>query len=401
MAEEPYRISFGQSEPYQPGGVKVYKSKKGCLSFLFFMLVLIAVVIGGIFFVYPAMTPNKLRGDFLAAIVVPGKDGSYKLWIQTDGSFNYIQKVTTPGSFSMGRKCFFCKTWTYIYDPVEGKVIEKFKTEYDDIIPTPKIFFNNGKVWIVSGTFMTTEPMVNIYDASSGALVTDTKAFSNKYPALKSGIVNLRTENEPDRLIMDTRDGRTGIIYVLDEDKIYENNSEFRKAIESRTGEISLLVLAGDNSSSPRKKLYKVTGPANKLLGNSSIETYAPNEHSIKFFLNSTVAPLGNAVYIEPILLHQDAEGALILHQDQAGKKANRMLTYVDASGREKWTARQEELFDELELDEDENPFGKTFFLKSKVDGERIGGLVTLELEQVGLMGFDASTGKKLWELEF
>jgi len=405
MTQEPYRISFDQPEPQPQGQMKVYRGRsfgKGCLTFLFFALLVVAVVLAGIFVVYPALTPNKLRGDFLAAEVVPGKDGSYRVWIQTDGSFNYVQKITTPGKFSISRECFFCKTWTYIYDPVEKKIDKKIKTEYDDIIPVPEMFYSDGKVWAVSGTFITTEPRVNVYDAVSGEPVMDTKAFANKYSELSSGIVNLRVDNDPKRLIMGTRDGQNGVVYVVNENKIYRNEQEFRKALEETyTGEITLLALGGEDMSSPRKKLYKVTGPKNKLAARTHYESYLSNPHSMKFFLNSTSTPVNpGKIYLEGYILHQDEDCVIILHQDVAGKKANRMVTLVDISGKEKWTAPQSELFEELELDEDENPFGKIFFLKDKIGAERYAGIVVLKLEQVGLMGFDYGTGRKLWELE-
>jgi len=407
MEQEPYRISFDPSsggEP-QPGGMKVYRKRtlrKGCLAFFAMGLLLLILIVAGYFFIYPALTPNKLRGDFLAAEVVPAKDGSYQIWIQTDGSFNFIQTTKSPGHYSTGRKCYFCKTWTYIYDPVEKKILKKNKTEYDDIIPTPAMVYDDGKVWIVSGTFITTEPRVNVYNAGTADLVMDTKAFTQKFPELSSGIVNLRVEKNPSRFLMDTRDGQNGLVYVISEDKIFTSDQDFKKTLKTAGGDMTVYALGSDDHSGPRKKLYKVTGPIDKLAGNTSFESYLGNPHSMEFFLKSTASALDpGKTFLEGIIFHQDSDCIIILHQDQIGKKANRMLTCVDASGKEKWTVSPDVLFDELKIDEDKDAFSKIFFMKDKIGAERMGNVVVLKVEGAGLMGFDYNTGNKLWSVEF
>lgn len=407
MEQEPYRISFDPAsggEP-QPGGMKVYRKSsigKGCLVIVVLAMLLIVVILAGYFFIYPSLTPNKIRGDFLAAEVVPSKDGSYKVWIQTDGSFNFIQETKSPGHYSMGRKCYFCKTWTYIYDPVEKKILKKNKTEYDDIIPTPTMVYNDRKVWIVSGTFITTEPKVNVYNAETTELVMDTKEFTQKYPELSSGIVSLGVQKDPERLVMDTRDGQNGLVYVISEDKIFASDLEYRKTLKIGGGEMTVYALGADDRSGPRKKLYKVTGPKDQLAGNTSYETYLSNSHSMEFFLKSTAVMLNpGKAYLEGLILYQDADCIIILHQDQIGKKANRMLTCVDASGKEKWTVPPDVLFDELKIDEDRDAFSKIFFMKDKIGAERMGNIVVLKVEGAGLMGFDYNSGSKLWSVEF
>ena len=405
MTQEPYRISFDQPPP-DSGGTRVYRKSsigKGCLTIVAFAVLLVILVAAVYFFIYPSLTPNKLRGDFLAAEVVPDKSGEYKVWIQTDGSFNYIKSVKTPGHYSMGKECYFCKTWTYIYDPAEKKILKKIKTSYDGIIPTPSMFYDYGKVWIVSGTFITTEPRINVYNSETADLIMDTRTFTGKHSELASGIVTLRAEKDPPRLVLDTRDGQNGLVYVLKEDKVYGSEQEYRKALQSSgTGEMTVFALGADDMSGPRKKLYKVTGPKSQLEGNTSYESYLSNPHSMEFFLKSTSTPLSqDKAYLEGIILDQDSNGAIVLHQDQAGKKANRMLTCIDASGKEKWTVPQSELFKQLKVDEDDDPFSKIFFMKDKIGAERQGTIVFLKVEGTGLMAFDYNSGKKLWAVEF
>ncbi|MGH2574908.1 MAG: hypothetical protein ACRDFC_04320, partial [Ignavibacteria bacterium] len=302
MNQQDYRTSFDQPQDRR----KVYgRSRFGCFGVIAVLILLIALVLAVYFFAYPALTPNKLRGDFLDMTVAPGKDGKIKLWIHTDGSFNYSQQTTSPGKFSIAKKCLFCKTWTYIYDPAEEKVLKKIKTEYDNIIPTPDMFYKDGEVWIVSGVFIETEPMINVYNAETGDLILDTKAFTEKYTKLQSGIVGLRTEKNPNRLIMDTRDGQNGIVFTLDDGKLYDSEQEYRKAKQSDAkGDMTIFVLGAEDSG-PRKKLYKVTGPKDELSDKSISESYLHNSESLFFFTKSIAEKITpDKVYIEGIIFH-------------------------------------------------------------------------------------------------
>jgi hypothetical protein len=167
-------------------------------------------VVAAIFFVYPALTPNTLKGDLMNVAVVPSKNGGNTLWILTDGSFHYIQKTESPGKYSVGRKCLFCKTWTYVYDPEKQVVLGKFKTEYESIITQSWIAYGNQKVWVVTGGYDENEPRVFVYDASSRELIMESTDFIKKHPELQSGITELRMDENPDRIVISTRDGQTG-----------------------------------------------------------------------------------------------------------------------------------------------------------------------------------------------
>src|SRR4030095_3143244 len=112
-------VSYPQSDSFQ--GRKVYGKKSGCLGLGCFgiigaVVVLVIIIVIGYFFALPALMPNKISGDFLDAVIVPSKDGTQKLWVLTDGSFNFIKTSKTPGRTSTGRSCYFCKTYTYIID---------------------------------------------------------------------------------------------------------------------------------------------------------------------------------------------------------------------------------------------------------------------------------------------
>ena len=80
---------------------------RGCFAFIGLGILILAIVVIGIIFAYPALTPNSIHGDFLDMTIVPQKDGTQKLWILTDGSFKFIQTTKSPGSYSTGVKCYF------------------------------------------------------------------------------------------------------------------------------------------------------------------------------------------------------------------------------------------------------------------------------------------------------
>lgn len=402
MEQNSYRTSFEGNYPNQ----KIYgKSRfgRGCFTVIGTLILLVIIVLAGIFFVYPALTPNSLRGDLMNVVAVPEKDGSSKLWILTDGSFHYIQETKTPGSYSVGNKCLFCKTWTYVYDPVNKQILNKFKTEYSSIITQSWIAYGNGKVWVVTGAYDENEARIFAYDSKTAQLVMLTQDFENKYPILESGITDLRMDKNPDRIIMKTKDGHEGVVFTLSDEKIFESQADYRKYLRADKDKQATIFTLGDESSSgPRKKLYKVTGPAGKIQDGHISSSYLKNPETLMFFDKATAEMLTpNRVYIESEIFYQDDECCLIIHQDAAGKKANRMLTCVGIDGKEKWTAAQDEIFDEMKVDENDDPFSTMFFMKDKMGAERSGNLVILQFKGEGVIGFDYRTGKKLWELEF
>ena len=402
MEQNSYRTSFEGTGPNQ----KIYGKSRfrwGCFGFIGALILLVLIILAGIFFVYPALTPNSLKGSLMNVVVVPAKDGDSRLWILTDGSFHYIQETKTPGSYSVGNKCLFCKTWTYVYDPVNRQILHKFKTEYNSIITQSWIAYGDGKIWVVTGAYDENEPRIFAYDAETAQLVMQTIDFEKKYPILKSGITDVRMDKDPERIILKTKDGHEGVVFTLGDGKIYESEAAYRKYLEAgKDKQVTIFALGDESSSGPRKKLYKVTGPKGKIQDGHISSSYLKNPETLMFFDKATAEMLTpNRVYIEPEIFYQDDKCCLIIHQDAAGKKADRMLTCVGIDGREKWTAAQNELFDEMKVDENDDPFSSMFFMKSKMGAERSGNLVVLQLKGEGVIGFDYQTGKKLWELEF
>jgi hypothetical protein len=362
---------------------------------------LILLVPAYFFLISPRLFPNKIKGDFLEAIYIPGKDGTRGyLWIQTDGSFHYIQETKSPGYHSVGRKGLFCKTWTYLYEPVEKKVIKEFKTPYDEIPPTPKMFYKDGNIWIVSHEQGEFEPIINVYDAGTGEIIMNTDSFIKKFPELNSGISKLRFAQNPTRFELDTKDAQK-FIYVLNDDKMFANQKDFDEAYEKKGTEKITMFSLGDESSGTRKKLYLVTGPAGDLTRTTISESQLKDASSMMFFYHAVTRPIDvNRVFIEGIILYQDEEAAVVLHQTQAGKKADRIMTCVSSDGKELWTLPQDQLFKDMGVNEDKDPFSTIFFMKDKFSAMRYGDLVIFKFTEDGMIGIDFKTGEKLWVLE-
>jgi len=363
------------------------------------LFLLAVAILAGIHFLRPVLTSKGLAGKFMNAVAVPNPDGGYRLWILSDGSFQYISRVESPGRISIARKCKFCKTWTSVYDPVTKTVLAKFKTDYTSVIIQSWMAYENGKIWIATDAYEDNEPQIFVYGAEQVGLVRETADLVRTYPELGSGLIKVRMEKDPDRFILDTKDGRVGLVLVLGDEKIYESESELKKARAPGDEEQATIYALSQEGGGPRKILFKVTGPRGKVK-DSSLEFLLANPQSLMSWSNATaerVAP--GSVFIEGVIFHQDPDGCLVLHQDAAGKAANRLLTCLDANGNQKWTAGPTELFQEMKVDLDKDPLSNIVFVKGNLDVSRSGSLVLLQLKGVGLIGFDFTTGQKLWEI--
>ncbi|MCI0450415.1 MAG: hypothetical protein L0Y79_11650 [Chlorobi bacterium] len=399
-------ISYPESDSYK--GQTVYGKKRGCAGLGCFgivgaIIVIVIIVIIGYFFAIPALMPNKISGDFLDAVIVPSKDGSQKLWILTDGSFNFIKTTKSPGRTSTGRECYFCKTWTYIIDPETENVEKKIKTPYEDIITQIDLVYHSGKVWEFTREYGENEPRIEAFDSETGEKVMDTKEFMRKFPVLAAGLAGSYYDEKDNTVKLKTKDGRDNLIYSLEDGKLYNDFKDFREAMMRDSSKFVISVLSSESSSGPRKKLYKIAGPKSKILDNkSSLESYAGNQKSLQFFTGGLSSePMTDRVFLEGIIYHQDSDCAIVIHLDQLGKKSNRIMTSVDVkTGKEKWTLEQDKLFDDMKIDEEDDAFSSLFFTKDNIEVKRSGNLVVLQLKGEGIMGIDYSTGKKLWEID-
>lgn len=366
----------------------------------FVLLTIIALV--GLHFVRPSSSAKGMTGSFLHAAAVPGPGGDYRLWILTDGSLKYIQRTESPGRISIARKCKFCKTWLYVYDPQSRTVLTKFKTGYKALILYTWMASLGGKVWVATGPYEQNEPNIFVYGAEPAGLIAQTSDIIARHPELASGLIDLRMEKNPERLILDTRDGRKGLVLMLRDEKLYPDETEFQKSLAlDEEGQVTVFALGRDKDGGPRKRLFKVTGPQGRVK-DSSLEYMLRDPKSLLSMSRVTCEPAApGRVYIEGVIFYQDAECCLILHQDAAGQAADRLLTCVNGEGKEKWTTAPADLFKEMKVDINKNPTSAIFFMKNEIESSRTGDLVMLQLKGVGIIGFDFETGRKLWEIKF
>jgi hypothetical protein len=400
-------VSYPESDKYS--GQKIYgrKSSSGCAKYGCFGIVggaalIVIIIVVGYFFVFPALSPNSLKGDFLDVTVVPGNDGAPKLWVLTDGSFNFIKETSSPGKHSVGRSCYFCKLWLYNYDPVNKNIINKIKIEQEDVITASNILYRKGEVWVVTREYGENPPGVYIFSSENGEKLMDTKEFIHKYPELQAGISELHVnDKEPVNIRFKTKDGRTDQVLDFESGRIYDGWSAYNDAHDTKDESMHSIFALGSQNSAPRKNLYLVTGPKNKVKKASDVESYLDNESSLKFFSNATAKKLvPDKGFIEGIIIYEDRDACVIIHQKVADKDSDRMLTCVDASGGIRWEIEQKDLFKHARVEKDD-PFSAIFFMKDKFGGMMQSGIFVFKLEGEGIMGFDYKTGTKLWEVEF
>ena len=342
---------------------------------------------------------KRLSGELLNAVAVPGPHDEARLWILADGSRYYIMRRESPGHVSVARKCRSCKTWTYVYDPVNKTVLSRFQTDYRTLILRTWMVHVNGLIWIVSGSYEENGPRIDVYDAQAARLIRGTADVIGSHPELSSGLIDVRLERNPDRLLLDTRDGRTDLVLTLNDERLYPTVAEFNSATRPPDQERGTVFVLSREGSSLRRKLFRVTGPTAGIR-NSSLEFYVVNPNNLFSIARATAEPATpERVYIEGEIFYQDSDGCFILHQDAAGRKANRLLTRVDANGNEKWTAPPERLFPQFKVDLDKDATSAIFFMKKDIDVSRLGGLVLLQLRGVGAIGFDFESGRRLWDV--
>jgi hypothetical protein len=391
-----YNIGFPQgTNPYGDFQSPLKKSrspKASRFGIIGFIVICIIIILVGYVFIYPALTPNKIRGDFLDFAIAPQKDGSSTLWILTDGSFNFTESGSR-GSYS--RKCWFCKTWMYVVNPVNQSLLKKIKTEYDDVITSTGLVYSNNKVYQIASGFENNEPKIQIRNAETGDMIMDTKDFMGKYNELNSGLTGLDYDKKENIIRLDTKDGRSGVIYSISNEKVYPSNTEYYRDLKKDSTISTTFILKEDG---PRKYLYLVKGPAGILkYERTSIESNVYNEEYLEFFVKgSTGQKLLDKVFLDGTMYYYDKDCAIIIHVDQLGKKADRMMTCIDNTGKEKWTISQSELFSKMKIEEGRDSFST----KDEIGVIRSGNLVILKFKREGIMGFNYNTGNKLFTID-
>lgn len=385
---------------YQVPGMPI-KNRSKVKRAIIISLIIPAFILGYIasyYYILPSVFPNILRGDLQNILVFPTADGKYKLWIQTDGSFRATSRTNNHGAITLKTVGWFCRTYSYVYDPINDDIVNGFKTSYDDLPPEPHIIYEKEKIWVVNSSSDGVPPAIKVYDSKNYQEILNTQSFCEKNKELSSGIENLSVDHQrPVRFSISTKDGRE-LVYIPSDDKFFQNSIELEKYYKQTDTTVSgIFSLTNEENSGKRKKLYYITGPKYELYFSYSWTEEIVKQNISAFKNLKATEMLPEKIFIEGEILFTDDEFVVIVHQDNVGKNANRMLTWVDKSGKELWTAQQEDLFDEIKGKDDESATEMSF-LVHQLAVQRFGNEVIFIYKPVGAMGFQLTTGKKFWE---
>jgi hypothetical protein len=347
---------------------------------------------------------ERFKGSFIDALVVPGKDGKPMLWILTDGSTKYIQKVKSTGYYSMGVQCTDCKSLAYLFDPESGNVIKQTENKFKDIISDPYIAFTNGKVMQFTRSNRENEANIITYDAATADVVQDTKAFIDSHPELQSGVKQVYSRAEDNIVKFDTKDGQKDLLYCVSKDKFYKEEKDLKNDIASDTGDGtgSLFCLKGD-SRDLRKQLWKITAKNRDIVitGAGFFSYLGSNSFNYFYGDKATAKEIEGKKFLEGIIYYQDNDCFVVIYLDKADKTSNRIMTCLDSKTcEEKWTVQPDDLFDVMKIDENSRDSRSVSSTKDYIKVRRSGNIITLIFKDEGVMGFSLQTGKKLWTID-
>lgn len=365
-----------------------------------FIVIFVLGYVASYYFIIPSVFPKSIRGDLQNIRVFPTSDGKYKLWIQNDGTFRFTSRTNNMGQISLKTKGWFCRTYSYVYDPISKDVLNGFKTSYDELPPVSEIFYEKGKIWLVNSSADGVPPAIDVYNSENYQQELNTKSFCEKHKEVSAGIENVSVDyGPPVRLRISTKDGKE-LVYNPSDDKIFPTTVEFEKYYKQNDSTASaIFALVNEENSDKRKKLFYITGPKYDLYFSASWAQEIVKQNMSAFKSMKPTEILPDKVFIEGSVLFTDDEIAVIIHQDNVGKTSNRILTCVDKSGKELWSVQQKDLFDELKGKDDDSRTEMSF-LRTQLDAQRVGNTVVFIYKPVGAIGFQLADGRKLWEYE-
>jgi hypothetical protein len=403
--------------------------KRGC-SLIFFIILGVGLLIGLWFLLRDEIMPNRIKGEYKDAILVPGDNGNPVLFLITDGSFYYTSETNTPGEHSIKTKSLFDKMYIYKYDPGNEKVLYKKKLSFDDTPSFVKLKYINERIWLIMDSYSNHNPEIQIFDPVTCEEISSTEAFVNGFPQLSSGIAELNIYNpelrfsircldhssmdakiKPECLMIKTKDGLQ-FDYYFDVDSLYKNNVEYEKHwLKFDSSRTHWFIM--DDMKAPRKDMVIVEGKAGdfdaeKCKLKDTVEKYSDYKYyniiknytsAQKFAIQGLklITPETSNIFLEGFMIYADNDYCVVVHQDQVGDQAKRLITCINASGKKCWTLTQDDFFEELAIDPDD-AFSSAFFIESSVTGLRLGNTFALKFNDVGIAGYDMESGKKLWE---
>lgn len=363
------------------------------LKILFGIFIFIALVIS--YFLFESqLFPYGQKGHYYDMAYIDGK-----IFIRTDDFIGVTLNYKSPGQRLVR---YFNRRYFYVYDTVQQKIVQRMITydNFDKAAPLDTMFSYKNQVWIINNNAPYEDVFLQIFDQNAKQSL-NTSGFLQKFPELKAGLAEANLVKNPLHLDLTTKDGKK-FQYYFEFDKVFLNYQDYIQYYQNNPLiEDNFFVLAGESSSDLRKELYKVSGSG------LAIQNFVGADNFVqKNEINAALQDSGNAltfkkltasdVYLESLIVYQDKDIAVILHQNPAGKEAKRFLTAVDVSGKVRWIVPPDELFSELAVTKS-NKFSELFFVKEKIHTQRDQNMLIFQLDQVGIFAIDLTTGKKIW----
>lgn len=327
---------------------------------------------------------SSLKGYLMDAIIIPDKNDFGKLWIMS----------------SEYKKSEF-RVYTFIYDPIDEKILNSFESDYEKSYPQIHLFYLDNEVLKITGDASGVEPGISTFNAQTGDLILNNDTYLKQFPDIKSGISKIYVNNNPLRADIETKDGLKFTIDFVNK-KLYKNYSDFRNSFKNDNTKVKIFALGNQKSGEDaRKKLFLVSGTKANLWDADIPESYFTDKSTLKFFKNAEATLLiEDKVFLEGVMLYKDDECCVIFHQSQVGNNAERILSCINIKGNVMWTASTEnELFSKLRAT-DKEATSSMFFMKSNVHVLKEGNLILLKVDRLGIIGFDYEAGKKIFEIK-
>ncbi len=345
----------------------------------------------------PMLLKNRIVGRLVDAVYLPGTDGAGILCILTDGSWSFFSKYQSAGRQVQGRKGIFCKTHLYRYDPLNRRILARKTVKYEQLPPPAVLLLAGDNLWEISTDPDRLPVRAMAFRLRDGERLIDSTQFYAHFAGPGISIRRQRLHPHPPYyLSITTEDDRNMVIDLASGSKA----ADLAALLAPQKGTIDRFALA-DPEGGPRRRLWRIAGGDWRLYETSIPERAFGDLSYFARHFNAAAEAIAPAQYFwEGILVYQDDDQAVILHQEETTPDADRRLTCIGGNGRIRWSLAQAQLFPGLALRQ-KKPFSSDFFVQSRIRIKKNGDVMLIVFEPEGLIGIDAASGRELWRHVF
>lgn len=346
----------------------------------------------------PMLFKNKLVGKLIDAELLTDAANRTTVAVLTDGSWSYLSKSTVAGRTSQGRKGLFCKTHLFWYDPVKRAVLTHETTPYKQLPPRSIILHLGDALWQIAVEPDYQPLTVSAFRPDNGSPLMDTAQFTQRFALAGQTIRRQSLRPYPPYFL--TFATETGREIVVDLQSGRSGGEITELVPKEASGTIDLFALA-DPAGGEQRRLYRLSNGDGRLYRfNVPQSAYSDLQYFERNF-NARAEEINTAApFIAGLLIYQDDEIAVILHQDLAGPDSPRRITCVDTTGRTRWSLSQELLFNGLRL-QTKAPFSVNAFVQDRLRIKRSGGTMLIVFAPEGFMAVQSESGKVIWRYDF